>query len=687
MNDFDLRLAKPKRTHPGVPRAPVGSVLLDQGAIGQDDLRHALALQQRIDAPLGDILVAEGLVSRQEVLSALAFQAGTEEADPSRNLPAPNLARHLPASLCLRYGVVPWRESPSGVQVATSSPDAFSQLQQALGPRGKNLFPVILEEAEVQSRISHLYGPELAAEAAQRVPARESCRGWEASGKARSRWCSAALVLTAALAITAPALLVTALTLFATATLLMTTVLKLVALAAHLTPAALPKKIAGLGSSRLLQLVKPPPAPAKPKDELVMLGGLRADAALRITGATQTIGARGLATINAGETRFRMPRVSVLVPLLREREIAGQLIQRLSGLTYPKSLLEIVLVLEAGDTLTRETIAKTELPEWMRVIEVPEAGTLTTKPRALNYALDFCRGSIIGVWDAEDWPEADQIEKVVTHFRNAPPNTACVQGVLDYYNARSNWLTRCFCIEYATWWRVFLPGIARMGLVVPLGGTTLFFRRRALEDLGGWDAHNVTEDADLGLRLARHGYVTELLPTVTHEEATSRAWPWVRQRSRWLKGFLITYCVHMRNPGQLWRDLGTARFLGVQTLFFATVAQFALAPMLWSFWLVLASLGHPISETLGTGAVTGMIVLFILSAVLTLGAGLIATADKPRQHLMPFVPTMGLYFTLGTLAAYKALWELVRAPFYWDKTQHGVSRPVNIPERIRQDSS
>jgi cellulose synthase/poly-beta-1,6-N-acetylglucosamine synthase-like glycosyltransferase len=99
-------------------------------------------------------------------------------------------------------------------------------------------------------------------------------------------------------------------------------------------------------------------------------------------------------------------------------------------------------------------------------------------------------------------------------------------------------------------------------MVLPLGGTTLFFRRHILEELGGWDAHNVTEDADLGVRLARKGYKTELVSTVTYEEANCKAWPWVKQRSRWLKGFLITYFVHMRRPRRLLSDLGLRRFFG-----------------------------------------------------------------------------------------------------------------------------
>ena len=214
-------------------------------------------------------------------------------------------------------------------------------------------------------------------------------------------------------------------------------------------------------------------------------------------------------------------------------------------------------------------------------------------------------------------------------------------------------MSRCFTIEYATWWRLILPGIARLGLVIPLGGTTLFFRRDILEKLGGWDAHNVTEDADLGVRLARHGYRTELLPTVTHEEANCRPWRWVRQRSRWLKGFMITYFVHMRHPRQLLRELGWKRVMGLQVIFLATFSQFAAAPFLWS------------------GAVWVMTVLFICAEALSLILGLAAVSGRAHRHLLPWVPTMPFYFPLGALAAYKALHEMIAQPFFWDKTQHG----------------
>jgi cellulose synthase/poly-beta-1,6-N-acetylglucosamine synthase-like glycosyltransferase len=372
--------------------------------------------------------------------------------------------------------------------------------------------------------------------------------------------------------------------------------------------------------------------------------------------------------------------VSILVALYREGDIAGRLVQRLARLDYPAALLDVILAVEADDRMTLDALAAAELPPWMRIIIVPE-GKVKTKPRALNHALDYARGAIIGVYDAEDAPAPDQIRKVVARFQQSAPQVGCLQGMLDYYNPRTNWLSRCFTIEYAGWFRLILPGIARLGLVVPLGGTTLFFRRSVLEEVGAWDAHNVTEDADLGVRLARHGYRTEMIDTVTGEEANCRALPWVKQRSRWIKGYMMTWAVHMRRPLLLWRQLGPRAFLGFQVMFFGSIAQVLLAPLLWSFMLVPFGFAHPLSASLPAGLVWAMMTVFILSEVANLAIGITGLRRTPHRLSAWWVPTMKLYFPLATLAAYKALAELVSCPFYWDKTEHGMFDHLPEPKR------
>jgi cellulose synthase/poly-beta-1,6-N-acetylglucosamine synthase-like glycosyltransferase len=311
----------------------------------------------------------------------------------------------------------------------------------------------------------------------------------------------------------------------------------------------------------------------------------------------------------------------------------------------------------------------------MRVIVVPD-GPLKTKPRALNFGLDLCRGSIIGVYDAEDAPEPGQIHKVVEGFHQRGANVACLQGVLDFYNPHTNWLSRCFTMEYAAWFRIILPGLQKLGLAIPLGGTTLFFRRAALEELGGWDAHNVTEDADLGMRLARYGYTAEILDTVTEEEANCRALPWVRQRSRWLKGYMMTWAVHMRDPMLLYRQLGPRKFYGFQVLFLCTLSQFMLAPVLWSFWLVPLGVPHPLAAALPPLAMLGLIGLYLLTEVINITLNIMGLRRTNHKMSLLWVPTLHFYFPLGALASYKAAWEMVAKPFYWDKTSHGHFDPT-----------
>lgn len=557
---------------------------------------------------------------RLEAAFARHFRLG--QADLAATPPDARLIEALGPARCLRLGVVPWRRAGSVTLVATARPDRFPEqrpaLEAALGP----VRPVLAAPEDIRAALLRIRGRALALAAERHAPGWASCRGFARLPRAVT--VVAALQGLLALTLLAPLAVFAALAAWAVLTMLATTGLKLAALAAV------------MGTRR-----RHSPSASAAAPELAAL-------------------------------RPHRPEVSVIVPLYRETAIAERLIRRLARLSYPKDRLEVLLAVEADDRLTRETLAGLDLPHWIRPVTVP-GGTLKTKPRALNFVLDFCRGEIVGVWDAEDAPAPDQIEAVVDRFRTAPAEVACLQGVLDFYNRRRNWLSRCFAIEYAAWFRVVLPGLARLGLVLPLGGTTIFLRRQALEEVGRWDAHNVTEDADLGVRLARFGYRTELIDTVTEEEANSWAWPWVRQRSRWLKGYAMTWAVHMRAPRRLWAELGPRRFLGFQVLFLGTLSQFALAPVIWSFWLMIFGLPHPMGAVLPHGALQVMWGGFILAEAVNVGTGMLAVALAGRQHrfLIPWVPTLHLYYPLAALAVLKGLAEVLYKPFFWDKTEHG----------------
>lgn len=607
---------------------PLGQILLEDGAVEPGHLLKAVVMRQRQDTRLGQILLSHGWVTPEALSRALTRQWRTTAVDPVAMPADPRLIDAAGAEFCLARGILPWRRLAGVTWVATARPEQFNDLISCLPAEFGQIRMLLCSEDQVQSAILATRQTQLIRRAELRVPAIESCR---MRNEARTARLALGLMVATALGLwLMPIMFLVLLTGWVVLAQIAQTMLKVLAF---------------LSASR-----------------------------------QQDRGNNGLLDLAEGssvahEITDPLPSISVMVPLFRESNVAGKLVARLAQLDYPRELTDILLVIEEGDVVTRAALQETQLPFWMRVIEVPD-GPIRTKPRALNYALNFCRGRIIGVWDAEDQPDHDQLHKVARRFHVAPNDVACLQGALDYYNPRTNWLARCFTIEYATWFRMLLPGLARMGLVVPLGGTTLFFRRDALEAVGAWDAWNVTEDADLGVRLARRGWRTEIIDTTTNEEANCRALPWIKQRSRWLKGFAMTWGVHMRDPAALWRDLGPRRFIGFQVQFFGSVSLYLLAPILWSFWLLAAGLPHPLRAPLdpiwGGYAITALFGLFIFSEGLGIAIGIWAVRRAKHRHLRPWVPTMHFYFPLGCLAGWKAVYEIVVKPFYWDKTTHGV---------------
>ena len=370
-----------------------------------------------------------------------------------------------------------------------------------------------------------------------------------------------------------------------------------------------------------------------------------------------------------------LPKISLLVPLLHEDKILPVLIKNLCALDYPSDFLEIKLLLEEVDTQTQAALDKIELPAHFATLKIPQ-DWLQTKPKAMNYALPFLSGDIIGIYDAEDRPEVDQLRKVADHFSAAPANVACIQGRLDFFNSRENWISRCFTIDYAMWFRVLLKGVQRLGVPIPLGGTTIFFRRNVLIEIGGWDAHNVTEDAELGMRLARFGYHCEMLDSTTWEEANTNPYRWVRQRSRWLKGYAMTWFSHMRDPIRLWRDLGVRGFFGFQVIMLAGLTSHLAAPLFFLLWL--SSFGIDLLPIAQLPAMFwwGFVSVMIAGELALYAVALAATHTKQKRHLIPYILTLVFYWPLGCAAAYKAVFEIAFAPFYWDKTSHGHSDQV-----------
>jgi glycosyltransferase XagB len=372
----------------------------------------------------------------------------------------------------------------------------------------------------------------------------------------------------------------------------------------------------------------------------------------------------------------QLPVYTVLVPLYREARLINGLIAALARLDYPAHKLDIKIIVESDDGETIAALRRRVLPTGFEVVVVPDSPP-KTKPKALCFALALARGELVTVYDAEDVPAPDQLRRAAERFAKEPPATACLQASLAWYNWRENWFTRQIAIEYASLFDVLLPALDRLGLPFPLGGTSNHFRIDALREVGAWDAYNVTEDADLGLRLARFGYRCRTLASTTLEEAPVFFGPWLRQRTRWLKGWVQTYLIHMRRPGELLNRLGPLKFLAVQAVFGGVVVSTFLHPVFTTIVGVHVLKGDVF---VGDGSWAAAVLAFVGGTVLVSGyasgfvIALVALRRRPMSWMLPELASLPVYWVLMSFAAARALLQLIHAPSHWEKTEHGLTR-------------
>lgn len=364
------------------------------------------------------------------------------------------------------------------------------------------------------------------------------------------------------------------------------------------------------------------------------------------------------------------PTYTVLVPMYREPpQVIAQLIRNLDRMDYPKDQLDVILLLEEDDEVTVRSCKEVRPPAYMRLVTVPPS-LPRTKPKALNWGLLFARGKYVTVYDAEDAPEPDQLKLAVEQFeRNG--QLACVQAALNFYNTGANLLTRFFALEYCMWFDNVIPGLRSLGMAFPLGGTSNHLVTRALKEVGGWDPFNVTEDADLGFRLQRMSHHVEFLPSTTYEEASSRLTQWLRQRSRWVKGYMTTWLVHGRNPIGLLREVGPKAWLSFNILIGGTSVAFLSYLPLSS--LSLLSIFRPdLVDPLFPGwARLPELAVWILGILAATTASALGAAIRRWWHLLWVAPLIPFYWVLHSMAAWWALYELIFKPFYWQRTPHG----------------
>jgi cellulose synthase/poly-beta-1,6-N-acetylglucosamine synthase-like glycosyltransferase len=395
--------------------------------------------------------------------------------------------------------------------------------------------------------------------------------------------------------------------------------------------------------------------------------------AIRALALSTLVRARALARpVSERWSDDMLPRYSVLVPLFHEAEVLEQLVAALAAIDYPKDRLQILLILESVDRQTRTKLMGMRLPANVSAIVVPD-GQPRTKPRALNYALQWASGQYVVVYDAEDIPDPRQLRDAIAILAPENGRVGCVQARLGIYNARDGWLTRQFAIEYAALFDAILPALERLRMPVPLGGTSNHFPRAVLDAIGGWDPYNVTEDADLGIRLSRAGYEVRILNSTTGEEAPGEFSCWLRQRTRWLKGWMQTYLVHMRQPGALLRELGARRFLGLQVLMGGLILSTLVHPWFYVLALFDVALG-PAPGLSDTALWRALWVFGLLNLVAGYATAVVlgwaAALNRGGARLAAHAALMPVYWLAISLAAYRALYQLVRDPYLWEKTAH-----------------
>lgn len=368
-----------------------------------------------------------------------------------------------------------------------------------------------------------------------------------------------------------------------------------------------------------------------------------------------------------------LPCYTVMIALYREAAVAAQLVRSLQRLDWPSALLDIKLVCEADDSETISALTALELPRHFEIVAVPAAQP-RTKPKALTYALSAARGEFVVIYDAEDRPHPGQLREAFTRFRAAPCDLVCLQAPLIVTNAGASWISGLFSLEYSALFRGLLPMLARYHLPLPLGGTSNHFRTRVLQEVGGWDPFNVTEDADLGMRLYRLGYRAGVLERQTLEDAPTSLPVWIGQRTRWFKGWMQTWLVMMRNPKSLAGEMGLPAWFTFQMLIGGMLVSSLLHPLVFVFLVngAFAMLSVPAS-----GIPAGVLILFVIDAVNIFGSyiafvalGITTMTHHERILVGPRWMGVPLYWLLTSLAAWRALIELRRRPFFWQKTPH-----------------
>lgn len=599
--------------------------LVNNGLVTSAQLADAQAQQSIEGGEICRHLVLSGALTRRELFTALAERWQLPLVDLLAEPPDPQLVdlRHTDAA---RDGWIPWRREEGTTVIATSVQPTPALLESASRRLSTPVRAVITTDWDIVRAVETVHGEALAQRAAEQFATERP----DLSAKPGLMWWQSLIAvvivlgwITAFVVAPRPAVLVT----FILANVMFSI-----------------------------------------------------QALFKVVTALRRFGAKDPA--NTDHDRIRdddLPVYTILVPAFHESNVVEQVITNVGALDYPRSKLDVLLLLEADDVETIAAAKAAKPPEYVRIVIVPP-GSPQTKPRACNYGLAFARGAYVVIFDAEDRPDPNQLRQAVAAFRadeihredDARP-LACVQASLNYFNADYDVLTRLFAVEYAHWFDAMLPGMDAFKIAIPLGGTSNHFDLTALVQAGGWDPYNVTEDADLGMRIDAAGFRVATIDSVTWEEATARIRPWIRQRTRWIKGYMMTAAVSLRHPIGWFRTAGMRGAITMVGLIMGTPLAFLAYP--FTLGLTLLTIFHlpsPLGELSHWMWVAGAVNFFIATGALIV----VSAAAAWRRYswrIAVFALLNPLYWVGHAVAAWRAAWQLLTSPHRWEKTPHGLT--------------
>jgi len=607
---------------PPLPGGRLGDLVVARGLATEEEVADALVEKGRTGSRLGAILASRGVLTAEEVVSLVAEQHDVGVVDLEGVELQPEVAALLPEEVVRRRRLVPLVVEGDVLYVAAPHIEDATTVDALRELSGHDVRLLLAERSQIDALIQRTYEQEYLYRAVDQLADQdpEDCANRVVTGPQRLFLLVAAVVIVAALiAFTTPA------------------AIALVALTSAFYV------VASLYKFRLTYR-------SLGHQYEIVLSDEEVDA------------------IDDAD----LPVFTILVPLYKELAVLPRLMGGIEGLDYPKTKLDVRLLCEEDDEETVQGIRDMHLPPHYRLVVVPDAQP-KTKPKACNFGLIQAEGKYVVIYDAEDRPDPKQLKKVVLAFERSDENVVCIQGKLNYYNARHNLLTRWFTIEYSMWFDLLLPGLDAVKAPIPLGGTSNTFVTEKLLELGAWDPYNVTEDADLGIRLHKAGYRTAMVDSTTLEEANSEVGNWLRQRSRWIKGYIQTYLVHMRNPLKLLRDLGPKNFFSFQMMIGGTFI-FLLNPIFWLLTTVFFFTQAGFIQAMFPSFVfyAAAFLLFFGNFIFVY-LNVAGSLQRGYYDLCKYALLSPLYWGLMSIAAWKGFLQLFTNPFYWEKTEHGLT--------------